>query len=69
MKKLLSVMFVTVLLVSFVIGAVVQSKPSAGICTLMCNKTTYRMIECCTYVMPNGGEKTTCKMIGWCYPE
>ena len=69
MKKLLSVVLVTVLVASFLFAIVAQAKPTAGVCHTLCNKTTYKLIECCTYVMPNGDDHTTCKSIGWCYPE
>ena len=70
MKKLFSILLVTILVTSFVIGAIVQSKPVVvGECSEACNRTTYQLIECCTYQLPNGEEMTKCKMIGWCYPE
>ena len=72
MKKMLSIAIVAVLMASFAIGAVVtaQAKPvPAGECNYACNRTTYRLIECCPYEYGNGQIVTKCKTIGWCYPE
>ena len=71
MKKLLSVVMLTVLVASFAVGVIsstVQSKPVAYDCFEMCNRTTYRLSECCKYDVGND-TILKCQFIGWCYPE
>lgn len=71
MKKLLSVVVLTVMVVSFVIGAMssaVQSKPAGYDCVTACNRTTYRLTECCKYDV-GSSTITKCQFIGYCYPE
>lgn len=70
MKKLLSFLLVGILVASFAIGAVatsVQAKPLPGVCYVMCNRTTYQLVECCPYDK-HGEIDWHCHMIGWCYP-
>jgi hypothetical protein len=71
MKKLLGVAMLTVMVASFTVGAIsstVQSKPVAYDCTTACNRTTYRLIECCKYDV-GSATITKCQFIGYCYPE
>lgn len=71
MKKVLSLMLLAVLAVSFAVTAMVstaESKPLPGVCFLACNRTTYQLFECCPY-LKHGEIDYNCRMIGWCYPE
>jgi hypothetical protein len=69
-KRLLSILLVGILVALFAATAMVsetQSKPMLD-CYLACNRTTYKLIECCPYIQ-HGEIDWKCHMVGWCYPE
>ncbi|UCD62754.1 MAG: hypothetical protein JSW34_08280 [Candidatus Zixiibacteriota bacterium] len=71
MRKLLSIVLLAVLVVSFAVSAMVsqvEAKPLPGVCYLACNRTTYQLFECCPYTQHGDEVVFRCKHVGWCYP-
>jgi hypothetical protein len=70
MKNLIRVSVAGLLAASFVFGIMAtttQAKPMLG-CDIMCNRTTYQIVECCPFIQ-KGEIVWRCHNTGeWCFP-